>query len=717
MKRKIALFLSMIMLIAVLIPANAFAGADKELEKAINIAKVKFTIPAALTEFSYNINTDGKRKVWSLSWNSKDEMEGNLNISVDDHGKVTSYSYYKPIDYSQRMLPKVTKKDARVKAEEFIKIANPDIFNQLKLVENYQSMPVSTEYYFNFIRMVNGIPFPDNTVNVSINSQTGDVQYYYCTWTDDAVFPESSKAIAMGAAQNAYEIKLGLRLQYNFVNDIDNPRVFASYSPKYNYGYYIDALTGEKIQLSPYYGVGGRGGDMGFYDMKAANTEAAMPQTLTPQELKAIEEVSKLISQDQAEKIARSIKELELTADFKLTNASLNRDWMFKKNYNWNINFSKEETDKTKQSMYANATIDAITGEVKSFYRGFPYNSEAVPKFDEDASRKAVETFLKEFMPNKYNDLMYEENTELIFYKKLGKVPQQQYNFTYTRKVNGVPFPGNTVTVAYDAVNGKITNFYTTWYDMSFPPVDKAMSLDKAYEKMFSDIGLELQYKVNYSDDMFKGIITIPDAKDIKLVYAVKTEKPLILDANTGVILNYNGQPFKENKPVEYTDITGHFAEKQITALAEHGISLEGTQFKPDENIIQADFFRLLVKVLNYYGPMPVDKDKELDEIYKFLIREKIVRDGEKSVEASVTREDAVKFLIRALKYDKVADIKDIYKSSFKDSDKINPDLLGYVVIAKGLNIINGNAKGYFLPKNKLTRAEAATIIYNYLQK
>ena len=70
--------------------------------------------------------------------------------------------------------------------------------------------------------------------------------------------------------------------------------------------------------------------------------------------------------------------------------------------------------------------------------------------------------------------------------------------------------------------------------------------------------------------------------------------------------------------------------------------------------------------------------------------------------------------MIRALKYDKIADISDIFKCDFKDAEEINSELFGYVVLASGLKIIQGY-DGYFTPNKTLSRAEATVMIYNYL--
>jgi hypothetical protein len=225
---------------------------------------------------------------------------------------------------------------------------------------------------------------------------------------------------------------------------------------------------------------------------------------------------------------------------------------------------------------------------------------------------------------------------------------------------------------------------------------------------------------MKYSDELYMkyGPANPAMKPEVKLVYSPKRDKPLIFDANNGAILNYDGQPYKEVKPANYSDISGHFAEKQIAALADNGVALEGTTFKPDSNITQKDFLYLIAKSLHYDSYVPFgakDEKSETDKLYAFLTREGIIKGNEKAPDSLVTKEDGVKFIIRALKYDKVADIKGIYICTFKDKSKINSDLIGYVAIAQGLKIVNGS-DGYFNPKKNLTRAEGAIVIYNYMQ-
>lgn len=217
--------------------------------------------------------------------------------------------------------------------------------------------------------------------------------------------------------------------------------------------------------------------------------------------------------------------------------------------------------------------------------------------------------------------------------------------------------------------------------------------------------------------------VVIKSAESIKIpefkaVYTLKSGKPFVLDAYTGNVLDYNGKPYKDNKAPEYTDISGHFAEEQVKTLARFGIiSFSGPEYRPNEMIVQKDYLMILSNILdNYYGPV-IKEDSEQDDInemYKQLIREGIIEEGEKSPESLVTREDAVKFIIRALKYREVAEIEGIFIVPFSDEEDIAPVLKGYVAIASGLKIVQGSG-GKFYPKNNLTRGEAAVMVYNYL--
>ncbi len=723
MKRNLSLILAWVIAVTMALPLQAFAaGMDADLANAIKKAKSLFVIPESY-KFESSVSSEGGKNVFSLNWKSSGSDYSYIMVRMDDRSKVLSYESYSPSDSTQtRKVPKVSRQEAKLKAEAFIKKVNPEIVDQIKYEENNQANLMDSTYYFNFYRIASGISFYNDRVSVYVNRETGAVQAFYATWTDGFAYPVPGKQITMEQAREAFKKNLGLELIYKYAYSYEDNKLkmYLAYRPKYeNDIYAIEAFTGEKIKVGyGYYGpYFGRGSEKQMLSGGATDTAQV---TLNPEEMKAVEEAGGLKPAEEAEKIARAAKFLELTGEFKLSSYNLSPSWPDKAGYIWYLNFNKAETANTV-SEYASVSVDAKTGKIIGFNRSTPYKEGSAAKYKLEEAKTAVDAFVKEHYPELYTQVAYNTDYEESLTGSQGTEALRSYSFRYNRLVNGVAFSDNGITADYDAVNGKITSFTINWFTVDFPEATNVIALEAAYDKLFTGIGLELMYKIdNTSSVVSKKVMIDPSATEtheVKLVYSLKPDKPLFLDGNSGVILDSQGVPYKEVKPVSYTDIKGSFAEKQIMVLAENGVYLDGTQFKPKTEITQKDFFILLSKTLNYYKVVPTEKSpkKDIDDLYAFLGKEGIVKAGEAAPSSSVTREDAVKFLIRAMKFDKVADIKGIFTSSFKDQSSIKAGLSGYVTIAAGLNIVSGN-DGYFYPKSKLTREAAAVIIYNYLQ-
>lgn len=719
MKRKLSLLLTFIFIITLALPIQGFAAEmDKELENAIKIAKTKFSIPESF-KFSSSINTSGTKKYYYLSWSSADTMDStNISLSVDENGTIVNYNKYSPSDYIQtKKLPKLSKQDAKVKSEEYIEWIAPGLLKDLQYQESTQSSIMETSYYLNYYRVVNGVPFYNDRVYVNISRDTGELQSYSLQWTGNLTFLPLTNPITVEKAEEAYSKNLGLRLIYKTSTSDDALKAYAVYVPIYDNSYYgVDAFTGERQRLNNnYYG--------GFYDQgmystakEAARGASSGGMQLNPDELEAVQEAAKLLSKEEAENIARASKFLSISADDKLQSYYLSTNWPDKDEYVYSLQFNKPAGDTSRYDEYTTVTINAKTGVITGFYRGAPNTEEVKPKNDIATAKAAADAFLTENYPEYYKQMEYDKLASESYIDI--NVKNADYSFVYSRLVNGIAYPDNGVNINYDNVSGTIIGFNLNWYNISFPSVDKAIGIEAASDKLFEKVGLGLEYKYEYVKDPVELYKVNPETNaNVLLVYSLKPDKPLFLDANTGELLTNGGTAYKEAAKVSYTDIKGHFAEKQIMVLADNGIYLEGTEFKPNEDITQKDFLTLISKTMSYYGTIitPKSSNKEIDELYAYLQREGIVKADEKAPGSSVTREDAVKFVIRALKYDKVADIKGIYNCSFQDKDKVDQNLIGYVTIAAGLGIVDGKSTN-FRPKDRLTRSESAIVIYNYLQ-
>lgn len=177
-------------------------------------------------------------------------------------------------------------------------------------------------------------------------------------------------------------------------------------------------------------------------------------------------------------------------------------------------------------------------------------------------------------------------------------------------------------------------------------------------------------------------------------VYDFTDEKPLSTDAKTGELIS-NGNVY-EAEVYDYNDIKNHYAKNEIKALAELGNGLEGESFRPDETITQEDFLKLL------FG-------RYTDDVYERLDIEKA--GVEKNESAPVTKEEAAKILVYNLgngMYELAQE--DIFKSPFADVT----ENVGFAAILKGKKIVSGDENGMFMPKENITRANAAIMIYRY---
>lgn len=717
MKSRIVLIIALVMIASTALSGVAFAKEDAGLEDAIKRVKQVFDIPEENSEFSYSASSQGDLMVWMLDWRAKGDEGSNVSIALDSTGDILRYYSYRNMDQDTSKLPKISRDEAKAKAEGIIEKINPQILGDLKLKEDTRNASIyDRTYHFEYIRTYNGIVFPSNRIAVEIDKQTGELTSYNKTWSRDVSFPTAEKILSLKEAQEAYIKNLGLRLTYNAVSEKDAIKVYAAYTPIYDSRYYIDALTGERFSQDLYI-------DMAFNESakQMADRDVYMDQgsiALTPEEMEAVEEVSGLLAQKEAEKIARELKVLELDDEFLLEGASLSKSWPDRTNYHWNLYFVKTPDEDGKDYRDVNVGINAKTGEIVSFNTNHSYREEAA-KFDREAAKKIVEEFLNEIQPEKFKETEYDEISDGEITYPEGELPTYQ-RFNYTRMVEGIPFSNNGIGVGFDAVTGKIQSYSLDWYDVEFPSIENAVELEKMYEIFFKEIGLELQYISAGNDIVYvKSPVEDADKKtEAKLVYAVNTNKPIRFDADTGAILNNDGKPYKEKKVLEYTDISDHYAKNQIEMLAQIGVGLEGPELKPDEKIKQKDFLLLISQVLNgyeFYGKNTLSSDEETENLYKMLMRQGIIKEDEKNPEDYLTREDSVKFAIRALNYGKLAELSDIFNCTFKDKDEINPELVGHVVIAKGLKIVNGYGE-YFRPKEELKRADALIIIYNYLQ-
>lgn len=192
-------------------------------EKALEIGK-KYIIINKNQKLSYaslNSYDNGKNANWNFSWdyNNREKNEYAYSyISINAiSGEIKSFHKSdNSLDKIPEGKPKYNKEQSKELAEKFLREIAPNKFEQTEYrADNfeYENIEKPRNYQFNYIRKVNGIPCPGNSLRVTVNIYTGDVTNYYNNWSD-IEFPKAENIISIENAYEALYKNVNFNLQY-----------------------------------------------------------------------------------------------------------------------------------------------------------------------------------------------------------------------------------------------------------------------------------------------------------------------------------------------------------------------------------------------------------------------------------------------------------------------------------------------------------------------
>ncbi|MBH1941422.1 S-layer homology domain-containing protein [Mobilitalea sibirica] len=707
---------------------GALDPSQDALEAAIKAVKGKITIPKEYSEFDYYFygSTSYADTYWNLTWrNPKDSSY--IQVSCDKNNHITHYSKY---DYSAKStgIPKYLKKELKSTADQFIKQIAPQISSKVEYLDaNYESIYSGT-YNYSYQRKENGVSFPDNKVNVSVNSVSGEVMSASVQWLYDVTIPKADTKLTKEEAAKI----IGENLKMELVYRTDYYRIYDSNKKDYvqkaylvyepNPGYIsVDAKTGkvyltrsEWIDKTRYAGSGDYEKEEAVNDMAKTASDV-----LTEEEIAKINELEELITKDKAiEKVTKN-SYLYIDKNLMSYNAYLNKSYNGNKeaNYVWNIELrDPRPVDYDKDSKYyrayANAQVDAKTGKILSFKASLDSNyndkngtwNEVKIKYNKEESQTKLESFLKSQIKDRFtNSKLVTISDDYVAFYKNDEPVYGGYQYKYNRVNEGVIYPYDHIYGAVDGVSGKIYSYRSSWNDnVVFESPKGAMSSEKAFEHYISKEGYQLVYEVNeinIYDPSYKGESRYYDDSEaysmkyeVRLVYRPDVN-PALISPFTGEQLTYDGKVYKKIKPYSYLDVADTRENREILLLSDMNIGFEGEYFYPEKEITEAELIGLMEKVgYGYYT------------------------EEDKATENKVTNEELAKSFIQRLGLEKIAAINGIYNTGYHDQSEIRSDAIGAVALAKGLGLMTGDNNNYFYPKKYVTRKEAVHLILNFIK-
>lgn len=389
-------FIFLILILPVISLSANVNLSDITLKQAVDIAKAYFDVPSDFTNFTFNYNTYGDHENWNLTWSLpqiNSGEEGSLNITINAlNGEVEDMSYWSQSqNQSKYAIPKITREDARKIAQNFLsKIDSTKLKDLMHIDNSNQIVPLTLpqSYIFGWERIVNGIPFSNDFIQISVDAQTGRIISYQMKWSDQE-FPSPSDILTPKQAKLAFLSDDLLKLEYYSSSITEGSTAILAYALSGQMNGAIDAVTGRPVELKD-----GQQIDWGSF----SNTiSGAKVQDNANQD--QIVENYKFISEKQA--IENLKKIIEITSNLELTSADLSYNpndkrivWNL---YWWNNNEAKADITGTITSIFSG--IDAINGSLDHLYVNYQNPNPNATIIGEDEAKDIAEVFLKKAQP------------------------------------------------------------------------------------------------------------------------------------------------------------------------------------------------------------------------------------------------------------------------------------------------------------------------------
>lgn len=687
-------------------------------EEAIELAK---KVAKDLTGYkldNVSFNAYRNNTVWDVNWSARGQTYKAINVSVDAQtGDILNFHIWNDSDLDKTFPPKVTYDNAIEIAKKYMNDLYPEKMKDVVLDEDFKKFINGQPYRdrrtheVRFYQIVNGVPFPNNSVNVSVTGN-GTVRSFGFSWNKNVNFKKKENIISLEKAttiiQDSLDVELRYQQNYNGNPDSKNAAKLI-YAPKmqnyqYNGGlsYMIDAETGKFIN-----------------EQGKALDETATTPSKTPLGDKASPRpvLQKELTQDAAYKLVKEA--LALPDDLILDNANYNEGSQ-KDQSVWSFNWHKKDN----QHSYTGATINAKTGELLNFNNDSDFydrnNKDFTVNITKDQALKTATELVKKIAYDKI-DSLYVTPPQDNYYNNEKK--PKFYTIYFARKVNGIPVQDQGVTVSISSETGEITRYNQNWLNLEFPDPTKAIDKVKAKEIYLSNSKVKLNYMLPFNPS--EQAKTMEDA--LLIYQAGNNYSYKYLDAMDGKWKNpETGKVINDGEPVK--DIQGHKNEKELQAMVDYNIyDLEDGKVNPEKIVTRGDMVEMVLRATGDYGfwydesrPLAFKDVKMNSSYYPYLQRALdrgiVKKDGDNfEPDKAVTREELAVFLVRSLGFDKLASTEGVFEENFKDNDKIK--YKGHVSLIKKLGIIKGNAKGEFSPNKTVTKAEVSVFLYRFLDK
>ena len=687
MKRVLSVILTVTLALGLSLPAAAQTTADQALAQVTAQVKQTLGIGDDYDSF-YGERTDsGGVSYWTLNWSGEDRS---LMVEADGNGKVMSYYLNTGGGSSSSggglpAFPATSRTEAQTLAQAFLDKVLDAALEKARFDAGSSSASASDQYRFSGEILLHGLPSPIG-FSITVRSSDGAILRFYRDDLYTALvggIPSAQPAADKAAAAQSLKGILKLRLEY--VSDGQGNGVLR-YLPEQIDNYYVDARTGELVNLSDRFKDYQNDASQ---ESGGGDAAAGAEDNLSQAEQEGIAKLEGVQTREALDQAVRGMEALGLEG-YTLTTFRYRVD---------------QETDRVtavlsyedrETASYRSAVVDARTGALESLTGSTRYDEERTAKITREQAQERAEDFL--------SGLWGESFALSACYNTSEYLPMGYYRFTFAQQVNGYFFPENQLTVSVDVTTGAICgarrDFETqVTFDDPQGIIDQQAALDAWFGTYTTTL----------------GYLMVPKGEEsvgLALAYYLDREENWAgLDAKTG-------QPVSnrvEQPTITYDDIQGSWAQEQVEALATYGIGYYGGSFQPDKQLTQLDLVALLASTQGYrYLP---GEEGAADNLYRYAYDMGLLTAQQRDDDTLITRGETVKLLLDSAGYAEVAALEGIFRCAYSDEADIPAAYYGYAALAQGMGVVGGDGAGRFAAQRTATRLEAAVMLYNFMNR
>lgn len=720
MKKLLSLVLSLSLLFSLGMPAMAQTptGTDARLQAVTAAVKAKLDLDTSpYTSFRGDLEEGILAPTWSLYW----EGEGiSLSIQAEEDGTVLSLRRYEQAPEGDRNVPSKFPSMTWAQAQE----TALSFLTQLGLTAAFDQADGTlsigdTSARFSGTLLHEGLP-TQRTFSLSVRLSDGQVT----TFSRDSFgakhinsFPSATPKTTLSQAEQALLSTLNLKLEYVLTQE--GSQAVLHYLPVWGNDFYVDAQTGKLVDLTALYeqmaekgklyaGGGAAPGERAG-DMAVQNAATALSQA----ELEGAALLAGAMDKDSLDKAARSLTALGLSKyTLGTVRYNVEEDGEGESVITAALTYAKQVD---RSVGYRTVALNAKTGALLGVSSSAAYEENRTISVSAATARQRADTFLTAQAGENF------ALTEL--YDSTAATPDgysASHAFHFARRENGYFFQPQSLRVSVDVSDGSIAFYEADWHDaVSFESPEGIVNETTALATYLATCGVTLGYldiptALDPSQPQWRPLVE----SGYGYLYSYLLAYSLADDRACHGVVAKTGEavatPLNEAAPLAYGDLSGHWAEEMISALAAYDVGYLGKDFLPAKELTQVELLALLA---TSRGMPPADFTDEacVNGVYGTAYSMGLLTPDQRQDTAPVTRGELTRMLVVLAGFDRAAQLSGIWATGFADQADIPAQLMGYAAIASGLGLVSGDSAGHFAAGRVATRAEAAVMLYHLL--